>query len=130
MILYYAADLLWSTRIRSTAQTLGIEVRPIRSVEMLAARLADSEVRGVVVDLDGGETALTLIRHLRRPEATDAERAVKVVAWGPHVEVEKLRAAKEAGADSVMARGAFSRRLVAVLRELEDGAGVDDDMVE
>lgn len=128
MILYLAADLLWATRIRSTAETLGIAARPARTPEMLAARLADSPVRGLVVDLDGGDAALDLITHLRRPDATPAERAVRIVAWGPHVEVEKLRAAKQAGADAVLARGAFGRSLPAILRELESGGSVQDDV--
>ena len=133
MILCYASDLLWSTRIRSTAETLGIQVRPVRSVDMLAARLADSPappIRAVVVDLDGEGPGLDLIRHLRRPDAAESERAIRIVAWAPHVEVEKLRAAKAAGADAVMARGAFARSLPRILRELEDGAAVRDEMEE
>lgn len=130
MILYHAADLLWSTRIRSTGDTIGVPMRPVRTLDMLTARLADSPVRGFVVDLDGKETALSLIAHLRRPEASDAERAVRIVAWGPHVEVDLLRRAKEAGADAVMARGAFSHRLPAILKELEGGGAVEDDLEE
>ena len=128
MILYLAADLLWATRIRSTADTLGIPVRPARTLEMLQARVADSPVRGLVVDLDGGDIGIELISHLRRPDATPAERATRIVAWGPHVEVDKLRAAKQAGADAVHARGAFGRSLPAILRELESGGSVQDDV--
>lgn len=130
MILYFAADLLWATRIRSTAEGLGIQVRPVRNVAMLQARLADSPVRGVVIDLDGGDAALELIAHIRAPENTGGSPPIRIVAWGPHVNVEKLRAAKEAGADAVMARGAFSRALPRVLRELEEGRGVEDEVEE
>lgn len=125
MILYLSADLLWGTRIRSTADSMGIPARPARNMDMLLGRLADSPVRGFVVDLEG-EGALDLITHLRRPDATPAERAVRIVAWGPHVEVEKLRAAKAAGADAVMVRGAFHRTLPAILRELEGNGVVQD----
>jgi hypothetical protein len=133
MILYHAADLLWGTRIRSTAESLGIPARPVRSLEMLQARLAESPplpIRGVVVDLDGGDAAMALIAHLRRPDATATERTIRIIAWGPHVEVEKLRAAKQAGADAVMARGAFARSLPRILRELEEGTAVRDEMEE
>lgn len=130
MILYHAADLLWGTRIRSTADSLGIPARPVRTLEMLQARLADSPARAVVADLDGGDAAMAIIAHLRRPDAGAIEKAIRIVAWGPHVEVEKLRAAKEAGADAVMARGAFARSLPRILRELEDGSVVRDELEE
>jgi hypothetical protein len=130
MILYFAADLLWATRIRSAAEGLGIAVRPVRDIAMLQARLGDSPVRGVVVDLDGGDAAIDLIAHLRKPGHAGTYAAIRIVAWGPHVEVEKLRAAKAAGADAVMARGAFSRALPRVLRDLEEGHGVVDEVEE
>jgi hypothetical protein len=58
------------------------------------------------------------------------EKSARIVAWGPHVEVAKLRAAKAAGADAVMARGAFARQLPAILKELEEGGAVQDDVEE
>lgn len=130
MILYFAADLLWATRIRAVADGLNIPVRPVRNLSMLQARLADSPVRGVVVDLDGGDAAIELITHMRAPGGDGSYRSIRIVAWGPHVEVDKLRAAKAAGADAVMVRGAFSRHLPDVLRELEAGEPVADEMEE
>jgi CheY-like chemotaxis protein len=123
MILYFAADLLWATRIKSTGDAAGIPTRPVRSLEMLESRLADSPVKGVVVDLDSPERAMTLIRRMREA-GSDADRSIPVVAWGPHVAVEVLAAAREAGADAVLARGAFSRALIRILRELESGSAV------
>jgi hypothetical protein len=127
MILYFAADLFWATRIREAAAAAGVSVRPVRNPEMLRARLGDSPVKGMVVDLDAGEAAVDLIKSLRG-EPTGA--AVKVVAWGPHVEVALLGAAKAAGADAVMARGAFSRRLGEILVELEAGRAVGDEAAD
>lgn len=131
MILYFAADLLWGTRIKSTADAAGVPARPVRSIEMLEARLADSPVKGLLVDLDSPEMAMALILRLRE-QGSAPDRAIPVVAWGPHVAVEALRAAKAAGANAVLARGAFSRRLVEILRGLEEGkiGGVRDEMDE
>lgn len=42
MILYFAADLLWASKIKLTADAIGIVCRPVRSVSMLEARLADT----------------------------------------------------------------------------------------
>jgi CheY-like chemotaxis protein len=119
MIVYFAADLLWSTRIQGTGKQVGIPCRPVRSVEMLRARLADSDVRAVIVDLDGPETALELIRALRGDPPLDPERKIRIVAFGPHVAVELFEQARAAGADSVLARGAFDRRLPELLAELD-----------
>jgi hypothetical protein len=40
-----------------------------------------------------------------------------VVAFGPHVETAALESAQAAGADRVMTRGAFVRRLAEVVGE-------------
>lgn len=120
MILYCATDLLWATRIRATGESLGIPCRPARSVEMLEARLGDSDVRALIVDLDSPEAALSLIARLRGPNADDRARRVRIVAFGPHVATSQFEAARAAGADAVLARGAFDRRLPEILTQLND----------
>jgi hypothetical protein len=114
MIVYWAADLLWATRIQGTAKQLGIPCRPVRSVEMLRARLAEGPVRAAIVDLSGPEIALTIIGALRSG-GLDPDRNVRIVAFGPHVETEALDAARSAGADAVFVRGAFDRQLPQLL---------------
>jgi len=126
MILYLAADLIWGTRVRSVGDGLGIPMRPARSLEMLEARLADSPVKAVLLDLETGDTAMQMIERLRGPNASDADRGVRIVAWGPHVLVDLLHAAKAAGADVVMARGAFSARLMDLLPALENAPAKGD----
>lgn len=118
MILYCAADLLWATKIKATADAIGVPCRPARTVEMLDARLADSEVRALIVDTEAGPVTLDLIARLRAAPGGDRAR---VVAFGPHVDTAALQAARQAGADSVMTRGAFAQRLPAVLEELARG---------
>ena len=108
MILYAAADLLWASKIKATADALGVPCRPARTVEMLEARLADSPVCALLVDLDKGEEALTLI-------ARAAQSPIRVVAWGPHVAKDLLQSAREAGAHEVLTRGAFDHNLEEIL---------------
>lgn len=150
MILYLCADLLWGTRIKSTADAIGVPCRPARTPEMLRARLADSPVRALIVDLDAGDAAIELIRSARDieraagpPATTDRGRSAGapsnpagganpgtpppipprlfILAFGPHVAVELFARAKEAGADESLARAAFDRRLPDILRALEAG---------
>ena len=128
MVCYCAADLLWATRIKSTADALGVPCRPVRNLEMLEARLVDSPVRSLIVDLES-ENGLSLIRRLRGEGADERARGIRIVAFGPHVGVEVLQEAKRAGADEVMARGAFSARLPEILGQLvADPGAVGDDL--
>lgn len=124
MIAYFASDLIWATRIKACTDDLGIAARPVRNLDMLNARLADSPVRGLIVDLDQPETAMGLIQRVREWESQkiaakhDENASIRIVAFGPHVEAEALGEARRLGSDAVMTRGAFHARLADVLREL------------
>ncbi len=121
MILYCCSDLLWATKVKSTADSLGIPCRPARTLEMLDARLADSQVKALILDLEAGPVTMELLAHIRKLPATP-ERQIRVVAFGPHVEVGALREAAAAGAESVLTRGAFSARLPEILQDLDRSA--------
>lgn len=116
MILYFASDLVWATRIKATAEDLGIACRPVRNLDMLAQRLADSSPGALILDLETEEAGLELLRGLR---ADERGRGVRVVAFAPHVKKDLMQAARDAGADEVMTRGAFDHGLVDVLVRLE-----------
>ncbi len=130
MIAYLASDLLWASKIKGVADVLGLPCRPVRTMDMLEARLGDSDVRGLVVDLEAPEElALAMIRrakHSHAPITGEREphpnllgpRSIRVVAFGPHVARERLQAARDAGADDVMPRGAFAAHLEDVLLRL------------
>ena len=126
MILYCAADLIWATRIKATADSLGIPCRPARTVQMLEARLADSPVGAVIVDLEAGDAALEIVRALRgdgNEPGRDPDHRVFILAFGPHVDVAGFERVRQAGADRALARGAFDRDLPTILRELAGGTG-------
>lgn len=125
MILYLAADLLWASKIKATADALGIPCRPVRTMEMLEARLAEATpqapVRALLVDLDKPEEGLAMIARLRGapPHTDNPDNArIKVLAWGPHVAKDLLQAARTAGADEVLTRGAFDHNLQDILLKL------------
>lgn len=142
MVLYLAADLLWASRIKATAESVGVAARPVRNLEMLRARVGDSPVKALVLDLDVAEMAMDMVRAMRGgmggggdsgpglDGGLDPDRRVTLVAFGPHVAVEAFRALKAAGADAALARGAFARRLPELLVELDGGGRVGDEMEE
>lgn len=120
MIVYCCADLLFATKVRSTAESLGIPTRPARDGHALASRLdqvddgkLNEPVTGVMVDMDLGDAALALIAQVKAHTS-----APPVVAFGSHVAVEMLQAARDAGADFVLPRGQFTANLPALLERL------------
>ncbi|MGQ0627342.1 MAG: hypothetical protein ACT4PL_04485 [Phycisphaerales bacterium] len=121
-VLMVCADLTWSTRIRSTADALAIATRPVRSLAMLEARLADTRVAAVIMELDAGAICLEVLGALR--SGGHAARGVPVVAFAPHVNVAAMNDALARGATSVLARGAFSAQLPQILRALVAGERV------
>jgi hypothetical protein len=117
MFVYCCADLLFSTKVRSTAEAMSLSCRPARDVEALSKRLEQIDdgklnepVTGVVVDMDLGDAALQLIGTVKAYDAS-----LPVVAFGSHVATALLNAAREAGADFVMPRSMFTNTLPDVL---------------
>lgn len=118
MIVYCCADLIFATKIGSTAASLGVPARPARDAEALDRRLrrvddgkGNGPVQRVLVDMDLEQSALERIRQVKA-----FDPSIRVVAFGSHVAVELLEAARRAGADEVMARGSFTAALPGLLR--------------
>ncbi len=119
MVIYCCSDLIFATKVRSTAEALGVATRPVRDATMLQKRLdcvedgkLNDPVTGVLIDLDVPEAA-ELIRQVKAHDA-----GVPVVAFGSHVATDVLQNAGEAGADAVLPRSAFTAQLPQLLRQL------------
>jgi len=121
MLLYAAADLIWASKIKGVADAVGVPARPVRTMDMLEARLAelppgsDGGVVALLVDLDKGDDAMALIRRVK---TNPASKSVRVLAWGPHVAKDLMHQAREAGADDVLTRGAFDHSMDEILLAL------------
>jgi DNA-binding response OmpR family regulator len=106
-------DLMFSTRLRDAARHFGHDCDMVGKAADVAGRLEGTDL--VIIDLmvPGGGAL----------EAVGAARAagVTVVAYGEHVRADVLQAARDAGADDVLTRSEFTRRLPALL-----GAGPTD----
>ena len=109
-------DLFVRSRIEATADAAGVRVIVSRSLAELEERIGEAGGSGVLVDLGMGIDAATrAIGALKR-----RVDPLHVVAWGSHVDAASMDAAREAGADRVLARSAFTRRLPEILRQLSD----------
>lgn len=117
MIAFVASDLLWSSRIKATADTLGVPTKRIFNAEGLNAVIETGNLRLVLIDLES-EDADEIIAALRGPNATDRARETSALAWAPHVLVEVMHKASNAGIERVLPRGAFSSKLEQIITEI------------
>ena len=122
MIVYCCSDLIFATKIRATAEAMGVASRPARDVEALNNRLRcvddgklNEPVSAVLIDLDLGEDGLALIDAIKAHDAN-----TPVVAFGSHVATELLQSAHDRGADFVMPRGQFTATLPTILERFSE----------
>jgi DNA-binding NarL/FixJ family response regulator len=107
----FVNDLIFSTKIMSTGQALGVPVKIARRMTTLSERLAEPGEHLLLVDLDAeSENPVEVIRACKK-----AANPPRVVAFASHVRADLIGAAREAGADQVMARSAFVTRLPGLL---------------
>lgn len=94
-------DLIFSSRITGTARSLGIEMRVVRT---WADLLALDAPRLVILDLSNPGLDLPALFNAFK-QAPDGPPFV--VAFGSHVDVRGLQAARDAGCDLVLPRSKF-----------------------
>lgn len=73
------------------------------------------ELQPALILLDIGDPELPTMRWLLRLKTSAATRRVPVVAFGPHVEKDRLAKARELGAELVVARSRLQADLVEIL---------------
>lgn len=100
-------DLVFGARVRGAAPGAYLARSPEALVEAVGPG-----TRLVLVDLQTPGALAALERVAGRDGVT-------VVAWGPHVMESALAAARTAGADRVMARGAFVKALPGLVAEID-----------
>lgn len=108
-LVFALTDLLFGARIRAAAQAKGVEVTVLRTPAELIGAAVERAPRRILIDLDArAYDSVDVIRSLKGDART---RDVDVVAFVSHVREEAIRAARDAGADRVLARSAFVRQL-------------------
>jgi len=118
-VLSLVSDLMFGSKVAATARAHGLEVRGARSVAGM--RDAAGTPRLVVVDLEAevpdGDPLDVVRDALRRTPRP------RIVAFAGHLLVDRLDAARQAGADLVMTRGGFASRLESLMASIAAEAG-------
>lgn len=104
-------DLIFESKIKGTADAMGIALVVVPGISRVG-ELCSSDTRLVLLDLSDSGTTAEAIRSLR---ATLPELA-RLVAFGSHVETERLKEARAAGCDPVLPRSEFTARLPMLLQ--------------
>ncbi|MAV37038.1 MAG: hypothetical protein CMJ59_16450 [Planctomycetaceae bacterium] len=111
--LFLTDDLMFASRVGAQAESLGLTIQTVNSVETLGEALACEPLLFVIdlaaVATDQLATTIAAVRQ-RVPGAT-------VIAFGPHVWEAKLKAADQAGCDQVFTRGQFHNEMAALLQQ-------------
>jgi hypothetical protein len=106
-------DLMFTAKVTGTAGDLGYRMRVAGDVATARTLIEQLRPRLILVDLTAGDPAA--------PEALGAYRSLAgpstwLVGVGPHVDTERLAAARAAGCDLALPRSKFSADLPALLR--------------
>ena len=110
-MLCLVTDLIFSTQITSTASSLGVQVKVVRTLEKLRERLETGIDRAALIDLNAdGVDVIDAIQLCRQ-----SPHRPRIIAYVSHVRADLIQAARSAGADEVMARSAFVEKLPAIL---------------
>ena len=106
VVIVVVDDMFFASKIRATAEALGIEVSFPRSKEALVEKARDAEL--ILVDLHNQKIdAVELAQQLS---------GVKLIGFFSHVETELRQRALAAGYDSVIPRSVFARDLAEILQ--------------
>ena len=109
-IVALAADLIFGARIRAAAEASHVSISLAKDVADFLTRVRAEKPRLAILDLDR-----------RSIDIADTVRAVKqenveLLCYASHVREDAIAEARNAGADRVMARGAFAKQLTEILR--------------
>jgi len=113
MVLALVDDLMFRSKIKSTATPLGVAVTFAGSSDAALAAMRASAPALVILDLNNPRTdPMGTVSAMKKDAALSA---IPTVGYASHVDVATIEAAKAAGVDDVLARSAFTVRLAELL---------------
>lgn len=112
MIILITRDLFFGSKVSGTAQALGLSVTTCAALDRLRELLQDVAVSGIILDLSSDIPPADITTAI--PDG----RPIPRLAFGPHVENQRLESARAAGFEQVLPRSRFSAELPQLLRDL------------
>lgn len=107
-------DLFFASKIRGTAEQLGVTVKFARTAAALTEAARRDLPALIICDLHSEKVDPNeLARQLK---ADDQLKSIPLLGFFSHVQTELQRQAEQAGFDRVIPRSAFSAHLVQIIR--------------
>jgi DNA-binding NarL/FixJ family response regulator len=115
MILAAVDDLLFSSKIRTTAKLAGVDLIFARTPHEIISQARALKPALVIFDLNSAKAdPINTVSALR----SDPDlRSLPTMGFVSHVDTPLILAAREAGMDEVMARSAFAANLAKILTQ-------------
>jgi CheY-like chemotaxis protein len=113
VILAILDDLMFTSKIKTTASQLGVSVTFARSTDAALAEMRKAAPTLVILDLNNPRT--DPLGTLAAMKADASLAAVPTVGFASHVQTDVIEAARKAGVGEVLARSAFTQRLPEIL---------------
>ena len=113
MILVAVDDMLFSSKIRTTARQAGVEIAFARTPAEIVEQSRALKPALVIFDLNSAKAdPIATVAALK----ADADlAAIPTLGFVSHVHTDVIDAARHAGIDTVMARSAFAGQLAEIL---------------
>jgi len=115
-VLAVIEDLFFLVQVKDAAGKAGLDLKTATTPGAILEAAAAMKPVLLVIDLNC--TAASPLDTIRALKASPDTREVPILAYVPHVQVDLRKAAKEAGADLVSAKSAFSGSLHQMLASL------------
>lgn len=113
MILAVLDDLMFSSKIKTAANHLGVDLRFSRSVDGALETMRKNETTMVILDLNNERIGpLAIVAAMRQDPAL---ASIRTVGFASHVQTDVIDAARQAGVGEVLARSAFVQQLGEIL---------------
>lgn len=113
IVLAIVDDMFFASKIRATAEAVGVEVSFPRSVEKLVEKAREAKPALIVVDLHN--TKVDPVELAREFKSNEDLRSVKLLGFFSHVHTDLQKNAIAAGYDQVVPRSVFARDLGQIL---------------
>lgn len=105
--------MFFASKIRATAEAVGVEVKFVRSVQTLVEKATEAKPGLVVVDLHN--TKVDPVELATELKSNEDLRAVRLLGFFSHVHTDLQKNAVAAGYDQVIPRSMFARDLGEIL---------------
>jgi len=106
-------DLMFTVKIHEAAKHSGMPVEFLKSQHDVLER---AKLAPALIIIDLNYQSIDPIHLVTQLKSSDATKAVTVIGYVSHVQVDLKQQAQEAGCDVVLARSAFSQNLPQLLR--------------